>query len=146
MWGISRPTEGAGRCGTLAIAPDGSGVAYVADHERAPLEAGGALALGGGLWLAGVMPTAGFALEATMWLLHATCHLALAGYAPPKAELKSRFALVDVRAAGHRMSAAKLQLRVGGYRKPRFWSFDDAAKYAPSPPNEHALPLALSPI
>ena len=67
-------------------------------------------------------------------------------YAPPKAELKSRFALVDVRAAGHRMSAAKLQLRVGGYRKPRFWSFDDAAKYAPSPPNEHALPLALSPI
>ena len=111
-----------------------------------PLGAGGALALGGGLWLAGVMPTAGFALEATMWLLHATCHLALAGYAPPKAELKSRFALVDVRAAGHRMSAAKLQLRVGGYRKPRFWSFDDAAKYAPSPPNEHALPLALSPI
>ena len=110
-----------------------------------PLGAGGALALGGGLWLAGVMPTAGFALNATAWLLHATCHVALSGYAPPQAQLKSRFALVEVKAAGFKSSAAKLQLRVGGYRRPRFWSFDDAAKYAPSPPNEHASPLALSP-
>ena len=49
-------TEGAGRCGTLAIAPDGSGVAYVADHERAPLEAGGALALWYVPWAGGVPP------------------------------------------------------------------------------------------
>lgn len=87
--------------------------------------AGGALALGGGLLLAGVTPTAGFWLNATAWCAHAVCHVALAPSTAVRSELRSALGSVVVRSgAPGRRGVASLNVRVAGWHRRMYQPFD----------------------
>ena len=96
--------------------------------------AGGALALGVGLLLSGLTPTAGFLLSATAWIAHAACHLLLhASY--KQSDLTLSGALGNVSVTGGFIGklptgGAKLQIRIAGWKKPIYRPFDWVAKCA----------------
>ena len=90
----------------------------------------GTALLGGGLFLADVAPTPGFALNATAWGLAAACHLALPKetYEPPQCDVKGTAAAVETKTYGHPMVFGMRpgfsRLKLGG--RP----FDDVVYYA----------------
>lgn len=96
--------------------------------------ASGVFILGGGLLLAGITPTFGFALNATAWLAHAACHVAFDQVEGPTLghNVHLPAAKLDVTNGGGgpygRASSAKIMIRVGGWAKPRYWTLDKTVK------------------
>ena len=97
--------------------------------------AGGALALGVGLLLSGLTPTAGFLLSATAWIAHAACHLLLhASYKQSDLTLSGALGNVTPSRAASSAScqpaARCCRIRIAGWKKPIYRPFDWVAKRA----------------
>ena len=90
--------------------------------------AAGTLALGSGLFLAGLQPTGGFFLTGAAWMISALCQLLLADAPAPKSTRHNPGLSVVVAARGMgRPSSAALQLRVFGWCKPVYLPLDTVA-------------------
>ena len=91
----------------------------------------GSVAMRCGLWLSGIDPTVGFYLHALAWAVHAGCEI-LAGSearrkrAPKVERRRSQFVLTVAAGSIAKSSSSTLRLRVAGWRRPIYLSFDKA--------------------